>query len=257
MLSPMNESPIGPREEAIAKTVVSHWQLIKKEAPSEIPDMAREIESGLSIFQAAMKGSLPFLILGNADIRTDDKLIHNVGTIAGDPCAETIGRLKRAESAPAVLIGAKDEAATPSPKPHLVTALSVDGLAESHFSHGAVVCDTKWSLLRNDLVLLGAIHSGKECHLALPGGRLPTLENIWDPVDKRMRVFGREMAMLIHAGYKLAVMPNSKGLVFHKPCDIDTTEVTLESCRGFVNAIDRPEKLLDLIKDVTEHRKSW
>ncbi len=228
-----------------------HWDRIRLEAPTSLSDMRKEAEMAHSLYFSATKASLP-IVLGGSDIREDLHLLHNFGLIAGDPPQEIVRNLRRTCSAPAVLEieGKSTHTTQPTVQSEMVTALKTEAFAESHFTGGSVICDTGWSLLRNDMIILGGIHAGIEFHLAMPEGKWPSRENVWDDTSHRMRVFGREIAMLCHAGYQLKVLPNQMGYIFYKPCGVDTSSVTLESCRNYAETITAPEQILALLDSV-------
>jgi hypothetical protein len=229
-------------EEKVVPEIQKNWEKIKQEALYPIDSLEEETKRAREIFKHAATASFPFIILGNGEIWQDEHLKGNVGILAAEPDAQVVSKLKRRLS----------DVYTPSQgmlPPMLKESVLTESVAqEKFFKKGSILCDEKWSILRNDMIILGGILGGKEFHLALPPGKLPTQENLWDEKSNRLRVFGREIAILSQAGYVLHSLPNKQGLVFTR--GEETHIKNLQEIREFVASVSSKEQILQIFSSL-------
>lgn len=204
------------------------WSEIAREIPNasmRIGSPKVEAKRGAEAYENAFNGFLPFVILGNEKIREEETLLQNMGTLATDPQVnqKKISRFLDTTS-PSKMNGKQ-----------LKTAVKI------HTTQGAILNDSNWWLFRNDMFVLGSIHSGKEFHLASKAGKEPSDDLLWDAEHNRPRVLGRELIMLAAAGYQKAeqttyrkkgrVTPLNLEHAFFLPEGKQTTELMLSACR--------------------------
>jgi hypothetical protein len=216
-------------EDLLFQEVRPMWAEIVQEVPKKLMRVGNprvEVKRGMEAYQNAYEAFLPFMILGDENIREEDTLLKNVGTLATNPQVN----LKRiSDFLQKVLRLEKGDK-------QLRTAVKV------HTTQGAILNDSNWWPFRNDMFMLGAIHSEKEFHLATENGKEPSDDLLWDSKNKRPRVVGRELIMLALAGYQKeaaellppAGRPPShklKGWVFALPKQNRARELTLSVCR--------------------------
>jgi hypothetical protein len=192
-----------------------------------------ETDKHFTVYASARESILNIAVLGNAEIRGDISLITNLGTAGIEPCSETASKVSDYANS------------------HLQLN---DELPQAHFNRGSIIVDTDWTLLGNDAFILGGIHSGKEFHIGLPG--MPQEENLWskDPAYPGPRVLARELLMLVEAGYKIHDFGNGNGVVFYKPESVDTSKVTLQSCRAALKDITSAEQILQKLEAARDDR---
>jgi len=138
------------------------------------------------LYNNAKTQKLSFVVLGETSIRQDETLLKNLGTISTNPVMSK------------KII-----------KKYLSNAFQGEGtqkinkLTREHLMKGAVLNEGNWFILPNDMVMLGVIHSGKECHIATNEGKIPSKDTLWDDKEMRPRVLGRELLQLYDAGYRI------------------------------------------------------
>jgi hypothetical protein len=66
---------------------------------------------------------------------------------------------------------------------------------------GSILCDSSWSVFKNDWAMMGVIHAGRTCYVSKIHDRM-LHEDLWDDENRRPKVLGREIAMLHAAGYR-------------------------------------------------------
>lgn len=219
----------------IRPTVREQWRDIRKEAQSPIQDMEEELDMAQKMFNNAFDSHLHCLILGNGNIRSDSLLLANFGIVAAESDTEAIKTAKKE----------MDEDVNAKIQVQKLRGLSgrVENTVEDHFQKGSILCDQKWSLLRNDAFILGAVFGGKQFHVAL---KEITTESFWAPgTDFPLRVFGREIVILCLSGYKLVEDPGGRGIIFMPP-DEDQS-VSLSQVREAIAKIKSPEQIRDLL----------
>lgn len=244
-----------------------------------------ETEKVFRIYEHALSPIIKHCVLGNADIRGDTHVLANFGFSATSPSPSMVKKVKdvlidtglfssRSDSGFSSPVGFRQERgsvggfAPPSAHPRSRTEAGqakelrktksagdipkpqIDNL--SLFERGTVICDDDWSLLGNDAFILGGIHGGSTFHLGLK--KTPDQKNLWssDPAFPGPRVFGREILMLCHAGYRLKDFGGANGLCFYKPEGVDTSKVTLESCRAAVKKVENVYQILSIISKATD-----
>jgi hypothetical protein len=202
------------------------WSQIAREVPKKtmkigIPKV--EAERGARAYENAFNSFLPFVILGDATIREEETLIQNMGTLATDP---QVNQKKISDFL-------EESLKLENKNKQLKSAVKV------HTTQGALLNDSNWWPFRNDMFMLGSIHSGKEFHLAFKNGKEPSDDSLWDNANKRPRVLGRELIMLALAGYKkvekgqisACVNPIDLEQVYVLPKNYRASELTLTVCR--------------------------
>jgi hypothetical protein len=145
-----------------------------------------------TLYSHAYDGDLP-AVLGSNLLRSDPEAIGNFGLISSHEhgCTD-VDVIRRVQYFWLSSLG--------SPEPDAV------------LKRGSILCERYWSVLLNDVVVLGFVHSKRECHLwdAAPerplsaparlGSELVDIE-FWDDRTRRVRVLAREIIMLHRAGY--------------------------------------------------------
>jgi len=133
-------------------------------------------------------------------------------------------------------------------------------LMESNFGHldetreGCVFVPNHWDLLKNDLMILGAIHAHKVFILQY-STKTNAVEDderaqFWDPTQNAPKTLAREVLMLLAAGYKVWPYKDEDklGRVFVCTDPEKASAFTLKKANQSVSAIDKkardlPEEL--------------
>jgi hypothetical protein len=173
------------------------------------------------IYQRAFQPAKSF-ILGGSVLRESNpepvKLMQNFGILAGEH-----------SSAPNVVKRHKwldDKGAE----------ISID------LETGGVLCDGSWSVFKNDAAMLGVIHSGRSCYTSQlnTGDFLKSMKkDLWDSENNRIKVLGREIAMLKASGYQQVVPEHQTRL--HGFMYVPKDRASLSSVRmhDLVQAVDK------------------
>jgi hypothetical protein len=140
-------------------------------------------------------------------------------------------------------------------------------LTDAPHENGAVFAPRKWSVLKNDMMLLGAIHAQKPCMIfcrhANPQGNGDSMVNVsdvWDEEHDKPRIFGRELAILQAAGYAPLShsFQQSLGIVLVCANPEKASRFTLEDVCKAADAIHTPEKILKIFeKSVSDFYSDW
>lgn len=198
------------------------WNEVWKEHPGNSKGKAgvgtpkQEAKRCSELYKHAKATNLSFVVLGGTHIREDNSLMNNLGTIATNPVMSK-------KKVKAILVNAfPDE-----------TGQKINKMTTEHLTKGAVLNEGNWFILPNDMVMLGIVHSGKECHIATSGGKIPKEGTLWDAKNQRPRVLGRELLQLYNSGYRIVRESlNNKGLVMMR-VDKEQAEGTgLRQIRG-------------------------
>jgi hypothetical protein len=199
-------SPYYKNPEEIRTEMESKWELYRVESGGGF-DHDLMFSAIFKAYVNANRAKIHDIILGSADLRTDNPLLQNFGTLSVTPEHNIAETVKFFES-----ISGK------RPSQRLVRRLSQD-----HLQRGSIVHDKDWHVFLNDAFMLGAIHSGKEFQIKhIKVDDTPQLisdDQLWDEKANRFRVFGRELAMLSISGYIPAVysIDGKRNLVFLPP----------------------------------------
>ena len=216
------------------------WSSLIKEVPSKshkLEPPKKEIERGFNAYTAAHDSNLPFIVLGEADLRIDEILIKNMGTLATDSQFNQVT--------------IKEFLVSTSPN---TPPKQLKELVQKHLTNGSIINDSNWWIFRNDMFMLGGVHGNKEFHLASKKGQMPEDHLLWDKENNRPRVLGRELIMLAKAGYKLVQGPKSLGMVFVPPTDADQMPpLTLSQFRAEVAKVKSIDDIKAIFKYVVEN----
>lgn len=102
----------------------------------------------------------------------------------------------------------------------------------------AILGENPWSVLINDIFMLGVIHRDCEVHLALPDGKMPAKEFLWNEKKGKFKPLGRELAMLLVCHFQRIDAPDKMGMVFVSPQKSeDNAMVTLSELRNRISKI--------------------
>lgn len=142
------------------------------------------------IYENARSSPVPF-VLGGASLRASDPHAISIMCNFG------------------VLAGAKNQV------PHSVRSHRFSDGSGVNLVSGGVLCDGSWSVFKNDCAILGIIHSGRTCYISREkdngsaasaeaheeSDEIDLSDELWDETESRPKVLGREIAMLVSAGY--------------------------------------------------------
>lgn len=222
MIHPTTSAPISPdfryTQEILLEETRKDWGKITKEVPNksmQLEPIKKEVARAFQGYQCALNGQLPFMILGDETLRSEQSLLNNVGTLATEP--QTDQKVTEKFLKEVMNIPQKDR--------------QFKEVVKTHLTQGAVLNDSNWWLYRNDLFMLGAIHARKEFHIASKRGVEPRDDQLWDKENGYSRVLGRELVMLEMAGYKRVQGPSKLGIVFTPPREGTVAPLTLTQCR--------------------------
>lgn len=155
---------------------------------------------------------LPLVLLGDSSLRNRELELNNFGVLS---CGETAAPKKVISTVPTL-------------------------------THGSILNDGKWSILKNDVFILGVIHGHKTAYVASLGyeARDELLEEVfWDQGADRPALPGREITMLYHAGYRQVATEE-------QAAEYGYTFVCLDSERAsnvcLMDLISAAEKIKDL-----------
>ncbi|WP_068470151.1 hypothetical protein [Candidatus Protochlamydia phocaeensis] len=181
-------APYYTEKTLFAETIVQ-WSRISREVPNpsmRLESPKKEVKRAFEAYINAFKGLLPLVLLGGKEIRTLE-YEKNFGVLA----------IKESQVDEKVM-GAFLRTTFSS----LQESLSLKKRVKLHVTEGAILNATKWWLYINDLAILGAIHADKEFHVVSEEKESLPFEDLWDVKNARPRVLGRELAMLMIAGYE-------------------------------------------------------
>ncbi|MBV8465068.1 MAG: hypothetical protein JO218_03890 [Burkholderiales bacterium] len=146
-----------------------------------MPSLEGEFEYGFTMYENARQSALGMLVLGSEALRTDNKLLVNLGVTA----VTTV--------APAA------------------SAIATAGSAAST-TQGAVLNEQYWWPFFNDCWVMGGVHGRQQFHLASVDW--PPNTDLWDRRNRRPTMLGRELLILSISGYVLRRTPGL-GMVFY------------------------------------------
>lgn len=117
---------------------------------------------------------------------------------------------------------------------------------------GAILCDSSWSVFKNDWAMLGVIHAGRTCYVSNISKK-ELDDDLWDEDNKRPKVLGREIVMLHQAGYKQVVEDRMIERFGHMFMIEDKSKLSLISYSDLVKAtklVTSKNEILELLKKV-------
>ncbi len=82
---------------------------------------------------------------------------------------------------------------------------------------GAVFAPKKWSVLKNDVMLIGAIHAGKDCMIIQEDMQKFAISDFVNEKTGMPTIFAREVAILKAAGYIPVCTPAGTALICQNP----------------------------------------
>jgi len=113
---------------------------------------------------------------------------------------------------------------------------------------GSILGERQWSLLINDVFMMGGIHSRKEVLLFLKKDINRNM--IWNDASCSLTTFGRELAILHFAGFKRGETLCKKEVIFHLPEDAsDPDHITLPLIWSHLKQIRDPEAILAFVNE--------
>ena len=166
------------------------------------PDQDQQIGASLRMYNSVSGCGLPFLLLGDAKIRSDGTLVQNFGFASGSGSED--------QKLVADLDAKRKEIAKGAKIPSAPIPVS---------GSGSILSDQKWTPLVNDSFILGGVHRGMEFVLALQdfdqsGGAFKgdgkdqwkaylkaKPDVLWNSSQACPRVFARELIGLRTFGY--------------------------------------------------------
>ncbi|NGX38851.1 MAG: hypothetical protein KR126chlam1_00166 [Chlamydiae bacterium] len=238
---------ISPPSSRYSELVYTSKKTLQEEMKGLYADLSRETPKGklLPPKQEALRGytayelgsdtNLPFIILGAADIREDEDLLHSFGTLATEPQANE-REVKKFLAKSLVL----------SPK-------TAKKITKNHLTRGSIVNDSNWSVFRNDMFMLGAIHAGKEFHVVTQKKGKISDKLLWDKKNNRPRVLGREIYLLYLHGFQRIDADKNMGVVFAPPAE-PYKNLTLTDCRNAIASIKSVKDIREIFEAIYANR---
>lgn len=219
----------------------SNWSQLKREdhrrGSTEVPK--KEAARITQLYQNVIQGQLPFCVLGLSNIREDESLLLNMGTISTDPQMDQ-KVVKEFFRAMGEEVPKKRRSKDMSPVDLLV-------------KQGGILNESNWWILPNDAFMLGGIHAAKEFHLATEKGRYPDAKYLWDSEQGRPTAFGRELLILAHCGYR-QMGPEKRGyeIVLKLPAFLHESilDRTLEELHGVIRATNTREGFINKLREM-------
>lgn len=126
------------------------------------------------LYKASAIATLAMKILGPTEMRSNNELLANVGMLH-----------------------------TP---PH--SPVELEEVSSHEKYAGAILCDEKWNILKNDAALLGAIHTQQPVHVCYTFDEMMKLDDKELHNGLFLRVVFREILQLQAAGYRMIDQPN-------------------------------------------------
>ena len=183
------------------------------------------IIEGFKAYQISANLNLGFTVLGSEEIRSKKEYLQSFGVLS-------------------------------TGTPLLPSRFSLpDGVTGSH---GSILSDSSWTIFKNDSVMLGVIHAFQTVYI---DGNIGdhTLNFFFDTTNKRPRLVGREIAMLITGGYKLIKQSNENhfGYVFGCFDREKARNTTFKETLLAVDNIKTESGFADLLKKNTILMEEW
>lgn len=119
------------------------------------------------------------------------------------------------------------------------------GLCTSQ-TKGSILGERQWSLLINDIFILGGIHQGKEFQLHLEDA--PSRQLIWNETANKLTTIGRELAILKLGGYKRSQSIDKicRKIAFKQS---NSSDLRLPEVLEHLKTIKKPDNIYQFIAD--------
>lgn len=201
--------PIHPLD----KDFRSHWaEYLNEEAPKQkqkAPTPKEAAQLASTLYANTCASILPFVILGTGGIRENDELTSNF---------------------------------------RLLSSMSSKKAAKEEKT-GAILDSQNWSQLLNDIFMMAVVNSRKEVHVIPNANGSINAQSLMNAEGNKLSHFGREIAILLAAGYKRVAAPPTVGLIFHcfRPADLQFAN--LLELRREVHRVGSVAGLRDFIND--------
>lgn len=138
------------------------------------------IETAITIYKNVLESELGMLLFGRSGIREDRELIANFGLLSKDNLVQVSN-------------------------------------SKTTLQKGAILCEKKWNIFVNDLVMHGVIMRNASCHF--PSRELK-VSHVWDEHEQRPTVFGRELLMIASNGYIKIEIEGDEGVLENEDVEI-------------------------------------
>jgi hypothetical protein len=177
----------------------ANWSTISKEKGNSGKNPNEASARACSLYHNVLNNKeLPFVVIG-AGVRNDTQLTSNLGLVTSNP--------------------------------------SKSNKKINHLG-GAILGENPWSVLMNDVFMLGVVNCARDVFLALQDGKIPDNSIFWDEKKQILNPLGRELATLLVCGYQRCKAPDSLAIIFMSPnrCQ-EPSEITLKELRDRVSHI--------------------
>src|SRR5262245_37266897 len=183
-------------KDSLTQYCKSHWNEIHKEQMGNPGRNFKEAAAlGHTVYSRALVKGVGIAIIGPNRLRENVELVGNVGCVLGN-VSNAIKRLPE----------------------------------DSYICAGAILGEKQWSGLINDLFMLGSVHAKKQFQFSLPSETELKLTYILNTENEHLTTTGRELLLLLLAGYVKASAKKIFGHVFFLPKG-KLEEITLEQYR--------------------------
>ena len=221
----LGRKPLAPKTPRNA-TPEKRNQLIervKKKHASEIDTQFQKLMINcFKTYQNSTRTELGFKVLGSEELRENEEYLNIYGTLSTD-----------APLLPSKFV-LSDEVST---------------------DRGSILSDNDWSILKNDSVMLGTIHTFQTIYINGNPKKL-TMAFFFDSQESRPRLVGREITMLIAGGYK-RIRNGHFGLVFGCFDRDRAQQATIPKLIRAAEKIHTEEDFKTLMKDNTISLSQW
>ncbi len=201
-----------------------HWGEFSKEKmgnPGRNPKEGAAL--GYTIYIRSMSKGLGIAVIGPNRLRDDLALVENVGSVLGNSSIK-------------------------------IKKLSKEA---SYQFAGAILGEKQWSGIINDLFMLGAVHANKEFHFSIPAVKTLKLADLWNAEKQVLTTTGRELLLLLIAGYASVPLKNKLEMIFGQvfvPPAAGRLSISLEEYRNAIHSFQDPQKILNFFYSGAELR---
>jgi hypothetical protein len=191
---------LSPIKENFAWYIKSHWASLYKEEGNPGKNPKEALARACALYDIILNQTSPFVVIGPG-VRSNAELKANIGLL------NSSSKEKKSSK-------------------------EIECLAL------AILGENPWSLLINDIFMLGVIHRACEVHLALPDGKMPTKDLLWDEKKKKFKPLGRELVILSVCHFQRIEAPECMGMIFAPPQKSeDHATLTLSELRERISSL--------------------
>lgn len=117
---------------------------------------------------------------------------------------------------------------------------------------GAILCDSSWSVIKNDWAMLGVIHAARTCYVSKIHDK-DLEKDLWDEESLRPKVLGREIVMLHFAGYRQVADPADSEKYGHTFVALDKDKARQMSYNEMISSLKAIRSKDDILDLLTTH----